>query len=130
MRTQLPGPRALLVPVLGAVLVLVLALVLRESPATPKSAASSPSTVHSGHVTVAISNYAFSPQTLVVRAGTRVTWANADPTAHSATADGGAFDTGTIPPHASRTVTLRRPGTYPYHCVFHAFMTASIKVVG
>ena len=59
-----------------------------------------------------------------------MTWTNHDATAHTATADGGAFDTGTISPKHSKTVDLSKPGTYAYHCVFHAFMTATIRVVG
>jgi len=63
-----------------------------------------------------------------VRAGTRVTWTNHDATAHTATADQGALDTGTIQPNASPTIDFTRPGTYTYHCAFHAFMTATITV--
>jgi plastocyanin len=80
-------------------------------------------------VTVAISNYAFSPAHLTVRAGTQITFTNHDATAHTATADHGGCDTGTIAPRHSRTIDVRRPGKYPYHCLFHAFMTGSLTVV-
>ncbi len=121
---------ALALPALAAVIVLVVALLVRSGgPAAAPTSAAAARTVRSGHVTVAISMYAFSPASLTVKAGTRVTWTNHDDTAHTATANQGAFDTGTIDPDHSRTVTLTRPGTYPYHCVFHAFMTATITVV-
>jgi plastocyanin len=83
----------------------------------------------SKHVTVSISNYAFSPQILTVRVGTKITWTNHDQTAHTATANKGAFDTGTINPGKSKTIIMSKIGTYPYHCIFHAFMTGTINVV-
>ena len=64
----------------------------------------------------------------MVTAGTRVTWTNHDATAHTATANGGGFDTGTVAPKASRTIDFKHPGTFTYHCAFHAFMTATITV--
>jgi plastocyanin len=85
--------------------------------------------VRSGHVTVSITNYAYVPDRLTVRAGTTVTFVNHDSTAHTATADHGGFVTGTIDPGHSRAVKLSRRGTYPYHCMFHAFMTGMITVV-
>jgi plastocyanin len=78
-------------------------------------------------VTVAIRNFAYAPQTLTVSPGTRVTWVNHDSTAHTATVTGG-FDTGTIAPGRSASVVLSRPGTYHYHCLFHAFMLGTIVV--
>jgi Copper binding proteins, plastocyanin/azurin family len=46
----------------------------------------------------------------------------------AASLSAGAFDTGTIAPGASRTVVLKRPGTYTYYCQFHAFMRATVVV--
>jgi plastocyanin len=83
----------------------------------------------SGHTTVAIRNFMYAPMSVTVRAGTRVTFHNYDQTAHTATAIGGGFDTGTIQPGQSATVVLSKPGTYRYHCLFHAFMLATIHVV-
>lgn len=51
-----------------------------------------------------------------------------DQTAHTATSTAKAFDTGTVGPGASRTVTVRKPGTYAYFCQFHAFMHGTIVV--
>ena len=45
---------------------------------------------------VAISDFAFSPRTLTINVGDRVTWTNSDQVAHTATANNGAFDTGLI----------------------------------
>jgi plastocyanin len=119
--------RSLLVPTIAAIIVLVVALVVRNQPTTP-APAPAPKTAQSGHVTVAISNYAFAPKALTVKVGTKVSWTNHDSTAHTATADHGTFDTGTVAPHATRTIDFKHPGTFTYHCAFHAFMTATITV--
>jgi plastocyanin len=78
---------------------------------------------------VKISGYAFHPVTSTVGPGARVTFTNHDQTAHTATSSkSGVFDTGTLKPGESRTVVLRKPGTYTYFCQFHAFMRATIVV--
>ena len=95
------------------------------------SAASSSAAPASGHVTVPISGYAFHPAKLVVAPGTKVTFTNHDQTAHTATAAGSGasgFDSGTIKPGASATVTFHKAGTYAYICQFHAFMHGTIVV--
>ena len=85
-------------------------------------------TVASGHVKVSISGYAFHPATITVGVGTKVTFTNHDQTVHTATAGGSGFDTGTVKPGRSATITLRRPGTYAYVCQFHAFMHGTVVV--
>jgi plastocyanin len=83
----------------------------------------------SGHVGVAIQSYAFKPAVLTVRAGTRVTFTNRDATAHTATSTrAGVFDSGTVAPGQSASVTLTKPGIYSYYCQFHAFMKATVIV--
>jgi len=57
-----------------------------------------------------------------------VTWTNRDTATHTATADGGAFDTKEIRPGAKSTVTLSKAGTYEYHCDIHPTMHGSIVV--
>jgi plastocyanin len=83
----------------------------------------------SGHATVAIRNYMFEPMHLTVTAGTKVSFHNDDQTAHTATAINGGFDSGTVEPGKTATVTLKKPGTYAYHCLFHEFMVATVTVV-
>jgi len=85
--------------------------------------------VTASHVSVKIVNFAFAPQTLTVKVGTRVTWANKDSSAHTATSDQPGFDTGSLTQGKRMTIKLDKPGTFSYHCAFHAFMTATIKVV-
>lgn len=82
-------------------------------------------------MTVAIAGYKFKPVRLVVAPGTKVTFANHDQTAHTATAGGSGasgFDSGTIKPGARATVTFRKGGTYAYVCQFHAFMHGTVVV--
>ncbi|MGI8429904.1 MAG: cupredoxin domain-containing protein [Solirubrobacteraceae bacterium] len=127
--------RSLVLPILAAAVVAVVALALgnQVGPSSAPSSASTPApaaSVSSGAGAVQISNYDFKPKALTVKVGTRLTWTNHDSTAHTATADQGTFDTGTLNQGQSKTIDFSRPGTYTYHCVFHAFMTATIKVVG
>lgn len=76
---------------------------------------------------VAIKDFKFSPKTLTVKAGAKVKVKNNDGTAHTFTANKGAFDTGDIDGGSSATVTVKKPGTYAYHCNIHNFMKGTIK---
>jgi plastocyanin len=76
-----------------------------------------------------ISNFKFAPVSVTVSRGARVTVANHDTTAHTATADDGhSFDTGDIDPGSSATVSLSKAGTYKYHCSIHPFMHGTLVV--
>ena len=77
--------------------------------------------------TVTIKNLSFKPKTLNVKAGTTVKVKNTDGTTHTFTANKGAFNTGEIDGGSSATVTVKKPGTYPYHCNIHNFMKGTIK---
>ncbi len=94
-------------------------------PPTPSGGSSSAS-AGSG---VKIANFAFSPATLTVGSGARVTVGNDDSTAHTFTADDGhSFDTGSIDPGSSSSVTAPKPGRYAYHCSIHPFMHGTLVV--
>ena len=83
----------------------------------------------SGGEAVKISDFKFAPATITVKHGTGLSVTNNDSTAHTATADDGhTFDTGTIDPAASKTISVTKPGTYPYHCSIHSFMHGKIVV--
>lgn len=77
---------------------------------------------------VIIQNFAFSPATLTVKVGDNVTWTNQDSAGHSATADGGNFDTGILAQGQSRSITFNKAGTYTYHCSVHPMMKGTIIV--
>jgi len=76
---------------------------------------------------VTIKGFAFSPKTLQVKAGSKVKVTNKDGTTHTFTANKGAFDTGDIDGGSSATVTVKKPGTYAYHCNIHSSMKGTIK---
>lgn len=79
---------------------------------------------------VSIQNFAFSPGSIQVDAGTTVTWTNNDQTTHTVTTDDGSFDSGDVAPGGTFSMTFNTPGTFAYHCKIHPFMTASIVVMG
>jgi len=77
---------------------------------------------------VMISGYAYRPATVRVKVGGTVTWTNQDQVAHTATADGGSFDTKLISQGKSASVTFDKAGTYPYHCTPHPNMKGTVIV--
>jgi plastocyanin len=99
--------------------------------ATPPPPASSPATAA---LTISIvgmnGSNSYSPSPATVKVGQAVAWHNADALAHTATADGGAFDTGNIAPGAtSNPITMNAAGSFPYHCTIHGFtMTGTLTV--
>jgi plastocyanin len=83
------------------------------------------------HVT--IKNFAFTPQTITVKAGTKVTWKNADGVVHHlASTDSmkttasvtGMFSSGTLSTGRSFSFTYKKKGTYFYECTIHASMAS------
>lgn len=79
--------------------------------------------------TVVIANFLFAPADLTVAPGATVTVVNRDGANHTLTAKDHSFDTGNIPGNATGTFTApTKPGTYPYVCAIHPFMTATLTV--
>lgn len=81
----------------------------------------------SGGNSISIVNFAFSPQSVTVTVGTKVTWTNNDSVTHTVTADGGAFNQ-MLAPGSTFSFTFTKAGTYSYHCSIHPSMTATIVV--
>ena len=77
---------------------------------------------------VDIAGFAFAPQAITVSVGDTVTWSNSDAQHHTATADDGSFDTGTVSSGSPKSVTFSTPGTFAYHCRIHPSMTATVVV--
>ncbi|MFJ2189180.1 plastocyanin/azurin family copper-binding protein [Kitasatospora sp. NPDC087861] len=80
---------------------------------------------------VTIKNFAFSPATLTVKAGTTVTWTNTDSDAHTVTSkqgSGGPLQSAALATNDTYSYTFTQPGTYPYYCTIHPFMTATVEV--
>ena len=71
----------------------------------------------------------YSPAIGSVAVGQTVSWKNADNLPHTATANGGSFDTGTIAPGAtSAPIAMGTAGSFAYHCAIHPSMTGSLTV--
>jgi suppressor of ftsI len=77
---------------------------------------------------VSIKDYAYDPSPLQIEAGATVVWTNNDAVPHTATATDGSFDTGTIAPGDSASVTFATPGTISYVCLYHPSMNGIIEV--
>lgn len=72
----------------------------------------------------------FSPNPDTVAVGQTVAWHNAAGTTHTATANGGTFNTGNIGGGGtSAKITMSTPGSFPYHCSIHPTMTGTLVVV-
>lgn len=77
---------------------------------------------------VHISNFAFSPPTLTVAAGTRVTFVNDDEEPHTATAVDKSFDSEALDLHQSWQHAFAAPGRYAYFCELHPHMRGTVVV--
>ncbi len=78
---------------------------------------------------VEIVNFAYSPDPVRVQAGGKVIWQNMDSAPHTATADDGSFDTGTLEKGKLKSETFKEPGTYTYYCEIHPTMHGTVEVV-
>jgi plastocyanin len=79
---------------------------------------------------VAINDAGFTPGTVVVAPGQHVLWTNGGINPHTVTADDAiSFDSGTLQPKAKFDLAApATPGTFAYHCTFHAFMHGTVVV--
>lgn len=75
-----------------------------------------------------ISGFVFSPASLTVPVGTKVTWTNKDAATHTATSNTGIFDSGDLTQGKSFSFTFTTAGTYPYVCIYHTNMIGTIVV--
>lgn len=95
--------------------------------------AGTPTTTASGgnatDAEITIASFQFT--TKPVKAGSTVTVANNDTTAHSVVSDeAGLFQTAeNVEPGGTQTITAPdKPGSYPFHCGIHSTMTATLTV--
>ena len=88
-----------------------------------------PSGEAAGSEKVEIVEFTYEPDPVVVRAGGKVIWLNQDTAPHTATADDGSFDTGTLERGKLKSETFKQPGTYTYFCQIHPTMHGTVEVV-
>ena len=79
---------------------------------------------------VKIVEFTYQPDPVVIQEGGKATWQNEDAAPHTATADDGSFDTGTIEQGKIGSETFKEAGTYPYFCEIHPDMRGTVEVVG
>jgi plastocyanin len=77
---------------------------------------------------VSIDNFSFTPQTLTIPAGTKVTWVNHDDIGHTVTSTSQKFKSKTLDTNESFSYTFTDSGTYEYFCSVHPRMTAKVVV--
>ena len=92
-----------------------------ERPASRAHSASDPN--------VTISDYKYTPPTITIHVGDKVTWNNDGPSSHTATANDGSFNTGVLSKGASASHTFTQTGTFGYYCQIHPFMHGTIVVL-
>jgi plastocyanin len=92
------------------------------------SNSSSPSSSAVATDQVSIQNFAFSPTTINIKAGTKVSWTNQDSTSHTVTADDGSFSSSTLGQGQIYSFTFTKAGTYTYHCTIHPSMHGTVVV--
>ena len=73
-------------------------------------------------------DFAFSPATITVPAGTTVVWTNQDAAAHTTTSDTDVWDSGSMAQGQPFSATFNSPGTFPYLCTIHPFMGGTVAV--
>jgi plastocyanin len=77
---------------------------------------------------VEIADFAYDPDPVTVQAGGKVIWLNQDSAPHTATAEDGSFDTGTLEEGKLKSETFKRAGTYDYICQIHPDMHGVVEV--
>lgn len=97
-------------------------------PQVKKTASKSPEQTIRDNGVILIENASFLPANLVMKEKETVTFVNKDKFNHTAVADDGSFDTGTISPNSESTIVLNKTGTISYHCSFHPEMKGTIMV--
>jgi plastocyanin len=102
---------------------------------TPPKTVPTPSPPTTGaHITVmlTIRNFAFSPASVTITAGTTVKVTNDDQVVHTWTSTSApvVFNSNDLNASASYRFTFTVPGIYHYQCSIHTFMTGTIAVTG
>jgi plastocyanin len=77
---------------------------------------------------IGIRRFKFVPRELDVRVGDVVRWTNFDLSPHTATADDGGFDTGTLEQGQSGSIEITGSTSRTYFCAFHPHMKAKLNV--
>jgi plastocyanin len=77
---------------------------------------------------VEIANFAYDPDPVTIQVGGKVIWLNQDSAPHTATAEDGSFDTGTLEEGKLKSEIFKQAGTYEYICQIHPGMHGVVEV--
>ncbi len=73
--------------------------------------------------------YAFTPGSITVAVGDRVSWTNKTDAPHTVTSDGGGpLNSATEQQNQTFSFTFTTPGTFAYHCSVHPYMHGTVVV--
>ena len=100
-----------------------------ESPPAETETTPAPSGDLERSAKVEIVEFLYEPDPVQVETGGKVTWQNRDSAPHTATADDGSFDTGTLEEGKIGSESFKQAGTYPYFCEIHPDMRGTVEVV-
>jgi plastocyanin len=79
---------------------------------------------------VLIDGFAFSPERIVVKPGSTVTWINDDDIPHTVASSSKLFKSKTLDTADKFSFTFTTPGAYEYFCSLHPHMTGTVVVEG
>ncbi len=77
---------------------------------------------------IKIDNFSFTPSSLTVKPGTKVTWTNKDDVPHTVTSVDNKFGSKVLDTDEQFSFTFSVRGIYKYYCKVHPHMTATILV--
>ena len=77
---------------------------------------------------VEIKDFAFSPTTITVPVGAKITWVNKDEEPHPVVSTSDAFKSRALDTDEQFSFTFAKPGTYKYFCSVHPKMVATVVV--
>src|SRR4029077_5555811 len=77
---------------------------------------------------IVIKDFMFAPNSLTVKVGSTVTWANKYDEPHSVVSDTGLFRSAAVDTNETFSFKFDKPGTYHFTCAFHPRMVGTIIV--
>jgi amicyanin len=80
------------------------------------------------NIEVKIDNFAFTPKSTIVKAGSTVKWTNRDDIPHNVVSTEKKFSSPVLDTDQAFSFQFTEPGSYPYYCKIHPMMTGTIVV--
>jgi plastocyanin len=115
-----PATKLTIVAVMGLCLTAIGAISQGETAATAAVEVQQAGPKITITVQAANSQYTYEPAQLTAKVGETITVTNNDPNGvHSVTAEDGTFNV-EVPPNSSMTLTVQKPGSFPYYCTYHS----------